>query len=113
MRGLPVGLGAGVGAIGGLAVGGMYGLSVGLLLGLAAGLVVLLAPKSSLPPTSATNPIVVAESVQCFPSGQVARAEFVRDGHNGVFLDVKGCDLYDQCDDVRCEKACLKLMNQN
>lgn len=112
IKGLPLGLGAGFGAIAGLAVGGPYGLGVGLLLGLAAGLVVVLAPKTTLPPLETTNPTIVSESVQCYPSGQVARCDFVRDGQNGAFLDVKSCDLHEQCDDVRCEKACLKLMNQ-
>lgn len=103
-------------AVGGLSFGIAAGLIVGagwffVVLAGAAGLglgLMAVAVPSARPKGP---PVLQTHRVVCFTASSVAECTFEREGDEGRFCDVKSCSLFGQERSVRCDKACLGLMN--
>ena len=53
----------------------------------------------------------VKANVICFPHGQPATCEFVRDPKSGVWTKVKACSHFPPGAEVTCEQRCLRVLN--
>jgi hypothetical protein len=51
------------------------------------------------------------ERMTCPKTGADVHVTFLRDMTTGKALDVDGCSAFVFDDDVRCDKACLKVLN--